>query len=203
MLALSDAEKALDEARAAHDEAQRAYATTKAAHAELVTKIASGKGADVTSEEPAAAAQRVQHAELVAVAAERQIAPAQAAFDAARADAIVDEIGTELPERGAAVERALREVRAALGSLQQAVTAFDGFVDSSVHRVSTQVWNSPRVSSPRMSHPSVDNYPLRRCRGAAQLAQLILDPMQTMGAPVGVVQQLKLLAHEAPAIPTS
>jgi hypothetical protein len=59
-----------------------------------------------------------------------------------------------------------------------------------------------RFNFPRHSQPTVDGVPLGSCRGAAQLARVLLPFMADLGTPGGTLEGLKLLAAGAPQLPT-
>ena len=54
-----------------------------------------------------------------------------------------------------------------------------------------------------MGQPSVDRIPVTPCRGAAQLAAVVLPAMQALGASSQLLDHLKELAQGAPTIPTN
>jgi hypothetical protein len=59
-----------------------------------------------------------------------------------------------------------------------------------------------RFRHPRHGVPTVDGVPLTSCRGAGQLAAVLLPTVRDLNGPQSLVEILKLLAAGAPQLPT-
>ena len=60
-----------------------------------------------------------------------------------------------------------------------------------------------RVNFRHLGQTTVDRMPVTPCRGAAQLAAVVLPAMVALGASSGLIDHLKELARGAPTIPTT
>jgi hypothetical protein len=60
-----------------------------------------------------------------------------------------------------------------------------------------------RVSFRHLGQTTVDRMPVTPCRGASQLAAVVLPAMVALGASSGLIDHLKQLASGAPTIPTT
>ena len=201
MTTLAEAEAALEAAQLTYAHASVAAAETKAKAGGLRQQVASGKGADISPSDIAAADQAAEHAALVFEGASAALPALMAAVAAARADEVADEVVTALPQLGSAVLEALDNVASALAGLVTAAAEYDKLVEGSIRRLDKVHHGSPRVNFPRLSAPTVDRITLSSCRGASQLSRVILPAVQRLGAPTALVESLKNLAAGAPNLP--
>ena len=201
MSALTDARDAHEAARAILQAAVADETAAKATAAALRESLANGDTKIKPSELTAADA-RVEHARLVAVGAERPVEALAAAAREAQVNELCDSIAGTVPELGSRVRMSIEALLDAVDPFVASTTAYDEFVEASTRKVShTHHDLSSRVSLPRFGTPTIDGKPLESCRGAAQLAAVVVPAMVALGAPSQLVDGLRQMADGAPALP--
>ena len=196
------AQQALDAAQSAHSTAQRSSDEASATAQRLRAEVAAGDS-KITPEQLATADHEADHAALVAQGAAAAIPALTTQVRTAQADEIVDEIVVKLPVLGTGVMSALDDVAAALDTFITAARTYDDFTAGTFARLGSSAQGvSPRVSLTRFGTPSVDGLPLTPSHGSAHLAAILTPAMRALGAESTVVQDLKLAASKAAAIPT-
>lgn len=213
MSALIDPEATLDQAHdeyeAALDRAHNDYVTAQLAVGEARTRaeelrvrVASGDDS-VSAGELASATAELEHAQLLVTGKEQRLKEAQQAVDAARRDEVLDSIVPGLRLRGDSVADALDGLDAVLESYVTAVKAFDGFAGSARSQIAN-VPSGPRLRTDRYGNSEVDGVRLANLPGHQILVRAVLPALSALGAPLYVLEQLKLVAAGAGlSIPTT
>lgn len=201
MTTLAEAQKALEAARAEYAQAEANLRDRRQHQQQLIGELEFGNYDGVTPEDLIAARAAVEKAEIVHNRTQRLLHPAEQAVGRARVEDLCDRLLAAIPEKQGELAKAAEAVSDALSDFVAAAIELDAIMEegrAQVTRASHQA--TPRVEVPRFGHVTIDRVPLRPCRGAAQLAKVVLPALRQLSAPLGVLNDVSVLAQEAPPL---